>query len=233
MVLLVLLPFLTYSLVRNQFVEVALAVILLSKWRMLAVRPRFWAANLRANSIDLIVGFATVVFMVSSGNDQALLQAFWALLYTGWLIFIKPRSNLMAVAAQAFIGQLYGLTALYLVWLNGPLLGLTLAAGLICYLAARHFFDGFNEPYAKLLAYIWGYVAAAVSWLTGHWLLMYYSVLSQPTILLTTLGYGLAALYYLDHRDRLSKGLRLQFIFIMLAIILVVLSLSDWGDKVV
>jgi hypothetical protein len=104
--------------------------------------------------------------------------------------------------------------------------------GLICFLAARHFFDTFDEPYAKMLAYVWGYFAAALAWLLSHWLLFYRGV-SQPALLLSTLGYGLAVLYYLDHHDRLSKGVRRQFIFIMLAIVLVVLAFSDWGDKVV
>ena len=57
--------------------------------------------------------------------------------------------------------------------------------------------------------------------------------MAQPTLLLSTIGYGMAVLYYLNHRDRLSTGVRRQFIFIMLAIVLVVLTFSDWGDKVV
>ena len=122
--------------------------------------------------------------------------------------------------------------ALYLAWAAGPLYGLTLLTGLICFLAARHFFDGFNEPYARLLSYVWGYFGASLAWLLGHWLL-FYRIVAQPTLLLTTLGYGLAVLYYLDHSERLSKGLRRQFVFIMLAIVLVVLTFSDWGDKVV
>jgi hypothetical protein len=121
---------------------------------------------------------------------------------------------------------------LYLVWDAGPLYGLTAMTGLICFLAARHFFDSFDEPYARLLSYVWGYFGAALAWLLGHWLL-FYRGLAQPTLLLSTLGYGLAVLYYLDHTDRLSKGVRRQFIFIMIAIVLVVLTFSDWGDKVV
>jgi hypothetical protein len=83
-----------------------------------------------------------------------------------------------------------------------------------------------------MLAYVWGYFGAALTWLLSHWLL-FYGVLAQPTLLLSTLGYGLAILYYLDHNDRLSQGLRRQFIFIMTAIVLVVLVFSDWGNKVV
>jgi hypothetical protein len=152
--------------------------------------------------------------------------------YAVWLVLIKPASGISMITTQAFLGQLTALSALFLTWASGPIYGLTLLSGLFCFLAARHFLDAFDEPYARMLAYMWGYFGAALAWLLSHWLLFYRGV-SQPTLLLSVLGYGLAVLYYLDHNDRLGKGTRRQFIFIMVAIVLVVLSFSDWGDKVV
>ncbi len=228
--LVLVLPVVVFVLVRLGFEQLALIVIVLSKWRMFAVRPRFWAANIRANAIDLMVGLSVVLFMTHASN--LLLQATWAAVYAVWLLFIKPASGVPMITFQAFIGQLAALSALYLIWADGPVYGLTLGGGLFCYLAARHFFDTFDEPYARMLSYVWGYFGAALAWLLSHWLLFYRGV-SQPTLLLSTLGYGLAVLYYLDHTDRLSKGLRRQFMFIMIAIVVVVLAFSDWGDKVV
>jgi hypothetical protein len=229
-VLLALLPLAIFIFVRLGFVQLAFSLVLLSKWRMVAVRPRFWPANIRANSVDIIVGLSIVIFMTHSTSFAYQLS--WAALYAIWLIVIKPAGSLIMVSTQAFIGQLCGLMALYLAWSTGPLYGLTLLTGIICYFAARHFFDGFDEPYAKLLAYTWGYFGAALAWLLSHWLL-YYRFLSLPTLLLSTLGYGLAVLYYLDHNDRLSKAIRRQFVFVMIAIVLVVLTFSNWGAKVV
>jgi hypothetical protein len=228
--LLFVLPLAVFALVRLEFVQIALFIIVLSKWRMFAVKPRFWPANIRANSVDLMVGMSIVLFMFHSGS--LAVQGLWTVLYIIWLTLIKPGSSIPMVTFQAFIGQLAALTALYLTWDNGPIWGLTLLTGLFCFLAARHFLDVFEEPYAKMLAYIWGYFGAAMAWLLSHWLLFYRDV-AQPTLLLSTVGYGLAVLYYLDHNDRLSKGTRRQFIFIMLAIVLVILAFSDWGDKVV
>lgn len=228
--LLVLFPLLLFVLVRLEFVGLAFIVIILSKWRMFAVRPRFWPANLRANAVDIMVGIATVIFMEHAGS--AVLQFVWAAVYAAWLIEIKPRSSVFWVSVQAGIGQLAGLSALYVAWADGPIYGLSLLTGCICYWSARHFIDNFDEAYARLLAYVWGYFGAALAWLLGHWLL-YYQVVAQPTLLLSAIGYGLAALYYLDHFDRLNVTLRRQFIFIMIAIVLVVLTFSDWGDKVV
>jgi hypothetical protein len=231
LLLLLVLPIVAFILVRLNFVQLALVVVVLSKWRMFAVRPRFWAANVRGNAVDLMVGLSLVTFMAVN-KESVGLMAFWAVLYAVWLLFIKPGHSIMMVATQAFLGQLAALMALYLVWDDGPVAGLSILTGLFCFLAARHFFDAFDEPYAKMLSYVWGYFGAALAWLESHWLLYYHGV-AQPTLLLSTLGYGMAVLYYLDHNDRLGKGARRQFVFIMVAIVLVVLAFSDWGDKAI
>ena len=228
--LVLVLPVAAYILVTLNFVQLALSIIVLSKWRMFAVKPRFWAANIRANAIDLMVGLSVVIFMTHSANLPIRLG--WTLLYIIWLLFIKPASNIFMITTQAFIGQLAALMALYLTWASGPVYGLTILTGLFCFLAARHFLEAFEEPYTRLLAYTWGYFGAAIAWLLSHWLL-FYRVISLPTLLLSCLGYGIAVLYYLDHFDKLNKGLKRQFIFIMIAVVVVVLAFSDWGDKVV
>lgn len=228
--LLAIFPLIIFILVRLQFVQLSLSLIVLSKWRMFAVRPRFWVTNIRANAVDIMVGLSIVLFMINSGSVYE--QLFWAVIYGVWLILIKPASGLLMTSIQAFLGQLSALSALYLVWAGGPLYGLTAVSGLICYLSARHFFDSYEENYAKLLSYIWGYFGSAVSWLLAHWLL-YYSIIAQPTLLLSVIGYGLAALYFLDHTNKLTKTMTKEIIFVILAIIIVVLSFSDWGNKIV
>ena len=230
--LLILLPFVLF-VVRQlgvQFVAISLVLVVLSKWRMFAVRPRFWFSLIRANAVDLIVGFSIVIFMLHS--DGTLQQLLWAVLYAAWLLFLKPATGVIPVSAQAFIGQLAGLMALFVVGANISSLILVIASGVICAVAARHFFDSFEEPYSKMLAYLWGYFAAALVWVLSHWLL-YYGPVSQPAILLSSVGYGVAALYYFDHSGKLSILLRRQFVFIMVTIVLVVITFSDWGDKVV
>src|SRR5215469_13837863 len=133
--LLALLPFALFILVRIHFIQLAFILILLRKWRMFAVRPRFWPANIRANATDMIVGFSLLALMVQS--DTALWQSLWAIAYAFWLIVIKPGSSIIMTSAQAGIGFLLGLSALYLGWGAGPLYGLVFLTGLISYLAAR------------------------------------------------------------------------------------------------
>lgn len=226
----ILLPLVVFVLVRIDFIQPALAVILLSKWRMFAVRPRFWAANIRANAVDILVSLSLLVFMVQS--DSQMLQLLWAAAYGVWLLVLKPASGTLMVSLQATIGMLCALMALFIAWGSGPLYGLVFATGLVCYLCAHHFFDSFDESYARLLAYVWGYFGAALTWVLGHWLL-FYGIVAQPVLLLLAVGYGLATLYYLDHYGKLSKTLRRQFIFIMMATVAIIVAFSDWGHKIV
>lgn len=226
----ILLPLLVFALVRTDFVQLALLTILLSKWRMFAVRPRFWLANIRANAVDIIVGISFLIFMVNSGSQ--LMQLVWTVSYIGWLVILKPATGSLLISLQALVGLICGLMALFVGWDAGPLYGLVFVTGIICYLSAHHFFDSFDEPYAKLLSYAWAYFGAALVWVLGHWLL-YYGIVAQPVLLLVAIGFGLATLYYLDHRDRLSETVRRQFVFIMVAIVLIVIIFSDWGDKIV
>lgn len=228
--LLCLFPVLVYILVRQEFVPLAVLVIFLSKWRMFAVRPRFWLANLRANSVDIIVGLSVVIYLTHSPSQWW--QIAWTVAYIAWQVLLKPRSGLLSTSLQAGIGFFAGLMGLYLAWGSAPMYQLVLSTGLICYLAARHFFDAFDETYARLLSYIWGYFGAAMAWLLSHWLLFYGEV-AQITVLLMVIGSGLATLYYLDHIEKLTPNMRRQCLFVMSAAIILVLALSNWGNKIV
>ena len=231
--LLAALPLIIFALVRlneNQFTQLALILIVLSKWRMFAVRPRFWPANIRANAVDLMVGISIVLFMTHT--QSMWVQLGWVASYAVWLIYIKRANSGLMISVQAGLGQLCALSALYLTWAGGPIYGLTLLTGLICYFTARHFYDAFDESYSRLLSYLWGYFGASLAWVLAHWLL-FYGVFSQPVVLLTAIGYGIGAIYYGDHNDKLSKGLQRQLAAIMIAIVLVVIIFSNWGTKIV
>lgn len=226
--LVILLPMLLYVMIRIDFVPLALLLVILSKWRMFAVRMRYWPANIRANAVDLMVGISVVIFMAST--NTGFWQLIWALLYGVWLVFIKPRSSTFFISLQAGIAQVVAFMALFLEWGDAHRLALVFVSWLICYLCARHFFTSFDEPYTSLYSHTWGYFGAALVWVLSHWLL-FYGQLAQPTLLLGVIGFGVATLYYLDQDDRLSQAWRRQFVLMMVAIVVVVLTFSDWGDR--
>jgi uncharacterized membrane protein len=222
--LLCIFPLVLFILIRLNFIPLAFVVIALSKWRMLAVRPRFWLANIRANSIDIIVGASSLIFMIQT--TSASWQFVWAVGYALWLVILKPGSTVLMTSLQAATGFIVGLLALYLAWPDAPLYWLVLLSGGICYLAARHFFDSFDEPYARLLAYLWGYFGAAITWLLGHLLIVYprkTGLITQPIVILVVLGSSLATAYYLDHFDRFAKFVKKQLLFVSVAILLLLI----------
>jgi hypothetical protein len=184
-----LLPLLAYILVRIDFVSVAIVLVLLSKWRMFAVRPRYWVINLIQNGVDIMVAVSLIIFMAST--SVVWWQLLWAAAYGTWLVWLKPRYDVLSV------------------------------------LAARHYLTSFEESHSALLAHIWGYFAASLAFVLGHWLL-FYGTIAQIIVILTTIGYGLAALYYLDATQRLSKNLNKQLLGIMLAILLIIVLFSNW-----
>ena len=95
----VLLPIAAYILVRIDFVGLAILLILLSKWQMLAVRVRYWLPNLVANGIDILVAVSLVLFMANTASGWW--QLLWLGLYISWLVWLKPRSDVLSVSGQA------------------------------------------------------------------------------------------------------------------------------------
>lgn len=231
--LLLAFPLILFVLVRlENFTPLAFILIGLSKWRMFAVRPRFWPANIRANAIDIIVAVSIVVFMLKT--PSASWQFVWALVYAGWLIALKPGSTVLYTSLQAVAGFVAGLMAVYIAWGAAPLYVLVLATGAVCFLAARHFFDSFDEPYARLLSYLWGYFGAAIMWPLGHMLVVYphQGYIAQPILFLGVLGVGLAAAYYLDHFDRFAGYVKRQMLFMSCGVIaLLLISLYYEGTR--
>jgi hypothetical protein len=142
----VLLPVIAYVLVRIDFVSLAILLVLLGKWRMFAVRPRYWMANLIANGVDIMTGISFVIFMANT--SEKWWQIFWVVLYALWLTRLKPRSDVLSVSAQAMVGQLLGLSVLFLKFGDAPLATLVAATWVITYVAARHFLTSFEEPHS-------------------------------------------------------------------------------------
>lgn len=225
-----LLPLLAYMLVRTDFVGPAILLVLLSKWRMFAVRPRYWVANLISNGVDIIVAVALILFMASTAIEWW--QLFWAVLWAGWLIGLKPRYDAMSVSIQAMIGQLLGLSILFLKFGDASLVALVAGTWFVAYVSARHFLTSFEESHSPLLAHVWAYFSACLVFVLGHWLLFYGSI-AQITVIMTVVGYGLAAMYYLDATDKLTPRLQRELLGIMGMILLIVIVLSDWTGATV
>jgi len=225
-----LLPVLILVLVRLDFALIAALLVLLAKWRTLAIRPRYWLPNIRANLVDIFVGVSVVIFI--AGTQLIYTQVIWTVLYIFWLVWLKPKSNPGAVMAQALIAQLLGLVAFYRAFTSSSLALGVLVTWLICYACARHFLGVFDEPLIRPITHTWAWFGAVMAWILGHWVIEYL-FLPQIALVLSVLGYGLATIYYLDHKEKLKATLRRQLFIVMGLLIMIIVVFSDWQDKTI
>lgn len=157
----------------------AIGLILLSKWRVLAVRPRYWFVNIQANLVDYIVSISIVVFMYGTYLSLALpteklfILSFLTIIYVYWLLFLKPRSKRVMVAVQAGVAIFAGFGALFTFAYALPASIVVLVTWLIGYATARHVLSSYEEPHILFLSLIWGIVLAEIGWLAYHWTVAY------------------------------------------------------------
>lgn len=224
------LPPLLLVLVRLDLDLVALIVLLLSKWRMFALHPRYWLAHIRTNAVDIIVGVSFLVFMISS--NAMWLQLLWVVLFEVWLLYIKPGTKVGLISFQALIAAILGFSSIFYAVDDAILAVYVAAYWIIGYFTARHFLNAFDEKHGRLLSSIWAFFTGAIMWVLGHWLL-FFGPIAHPALLLGSLSFGLAGLYYLESSDRLSATIRQQIIFTLFAIVLVLVIFGQWGDKTI
>lgn len=183
----------------------AFALVLLSKWRVLAVRPQHWPAHIVANSVDIIVSLSYVVFL-SAATGALTAQIGLTLLYIAWLLLLKPRSKRSLVTLQAGVATFVGVSALMQVsydWLD---IAVVLALWVIGSATARHVLTAYQEVHFKLLSLVWALVMAEIGWLVYHWSFGYDLritgdlMLSQAAVITTMLAFLAERTYASYHR---------------------------------
>lgn len=158
----------------------AIVIVLLSRWRVFAVRMRFWFANIQSDLVSLVVSVAYVVFLYNANmanlpDTQILLfQGILTMLYIGWLLLLKPQSKRKYVALQAGVSIFVGVTAIYVSsysWVATPVI---LLMWLIGYSAARHVLSTYDEEtHIVLLSLVVGLLFAEAGWIGYHWTIAY------------------------------------------------------------
>lgn len=162
-------------------VPLAILLVTLSKWRVMAVRPRYWWANLQSNIVDFIVSVGVVLHMYAINahtviDDSSKVALLWGIVvsYIVWLLVIKPRSKRSYVALQAGIAMFVGMSALFVTAYNWPVSIVVMFAWLIGYASARHALSAYDdETHGFFLSLVYGLVIAEISWVAYHWAIAY------------------------------------------------------------
>lgn len=223
-----------YAMVTQwQLSLLAAFLILLSKWRVLAVQPRFWLPNIKANLVDIIVGISTIVLINQAYHSWLALM--WALLYVAWLLFLKPKEHDVLVGIQAFWAQLLGIQAIFMVsnFVRIPLL-VCASVWLVAWAAARHFFSNYEEPHYRSLGLIWGFLMTQLAWVSLHWL-QYYIIfgmrISVTAIIIAIISVCGGSIYHASKQDTLQRGVLLENMLFAGALLAVVVATASWSAR--
>ncbi len=237
-------PILVFVFVTRDLAGLAYLVVIASKWRVVAVNPRFWIANLRSNSCDIIIGLSTVALMSSSPVNSLLgVNLLLAFLYGVWLVAIKPRSGRAIIGLQAFLCQLYGLTTLYLL-LDFAITSFTwvviILAWLVARASARHFLSGYKDDDVKdkaVIIELWSFLVAQFAWVFWVWNVIYVlpgSVFALPLIglVVSAVAYVAGATFNESQKGKLEKRFVTQQVIFLSAVLLLVIVFTRWTGQV-
>jgi hypothetical protein len=206
----------------------AFALVLIGKWRIFAVRPRFWLANIQTNLVNIIVSISFVVLLYAANSADAsnlqilIVQILLVMLDIGWMLLLKSQSKRVYIVAQAGIALFFGITAIFTLsygWLASPVVLLTWLVG---YATARHVLGSYDEEsHTSLLSLAWGLGVAEISWLAYHLTIGYQlplisnMLLPQVSIILLCFGFLAYKIYdsYYHHQIIRFNDIFLPLIF--------------------
>lgn len=169
-------------------------LVILSKWRVFAVRPRFWMINILSNMVDFIVGASFVFIAYCSGAAWLPIHIILAVGYTAWLLFLKPRSSGLANELQSLVTVFLGTTATTMLFASSNSIFMVLLCFLIGFSASRHVLVQSDENEFGLLTLATGLISAEIAWLCNSWLIVYTFgttgiVVPQIAVILTIINF--------------------------------------------
>ncbi len=212
----------------------AYLVVILSKWRVLAVRPRFWAANIRTNLLDTIMGLSVVTLLWQNMGHMTY-QVGVVALFAVWLILLKPRSKRHWVILQGGLTQFVALTALFSIAQALNIVVVVLLGWLIGFVVARHIINVFTDEFDDtVLSLTWGLVVAEMSWLTYYWTIAYTPLkIPQISMIVSLMSYAALSVYnYLYHHKTETKhdwrNISMPVLFSAAGILLILLFFNSF-----
>ncbi len=148
-------------------------LVLVSKWRIFAVRRRYLWLNIKSNLVDLIVGISVVILAYYSGTSLAPVHLVLAAFYIVWLLFIKPLSSENATLIQSLIAVFLGISATTIMTSMANSLAASVSAFVIGYAASRHVLSQTDDQDFTFTTLICGLVFAEIAWLCYSWSIIY------------------------------------------------------------
>jgi hypothetical protein len=148
-------------------------LVLVSKWRIFAVRSRYLWLNIKLNLVDLIVGLSIVLLSYYAGSTLMPVHIILMGIYVGWLLAIKPMSTENATFAQSLIAVFLGISASTIMTASLNAIVAVFLAFLVGYAASRHVLAQTNTKDFTLTTLACGLMFAEVAWMCHSWAIVY------------------------------------------------------------
>lgn len=210
-------------------------LVFLSKWRIFAVRPRYWFLNIKSNIVDIVVGISFVLLAYFSGSTLIVSHYILAALYVIWLIFIKPMSSEAGTVTQSLFAIFFGSTSAIMATSSLDSIVLILVEFIIGYGASRHLFAQHTEGSFSLMSLVCGLLCAEVSWLCHSWMIIYTFgntgiVIPQLALILTISAFSFIKIAYsiIKNDNKINyKEILAPAVFGIATISIIVISFSN------
>ena len=150
-----------------------LILVLVSKWRVFAVRARFLLLNIKSNLVDIIVGVSVVLLTYFAGPTLLPVDFILMIIYSVWLLIIKPLSSENATLIQSLFAVFLGISAAAIMSAELNPIVITFLAFIIGYAASRHVLSQSNDKEFTLTTLVCGVVFAEIAWLCHSWNIIY------------------------------------------------------------
>ncbi len=215
---------------------IGIILVIISKWRVFAVRPRYWLVNILSSLVDLIVGSSFVFIAYCSGSTFLPIHAVLAIGYTLWLVLIKPRSSEIAAEIQSLIAVFLGTTSATMLFASSNSIFMVISCFVVGFAASNHILvqsDDNND--FSLTTLTCGLINAEVAWLSNSWLIVYTFgntgiVIPQISIILTIFSFVANRVFKsgIEHEGKIEfSEVAAPIIFSVLIVAIIVLWFSN------
>lgn len=176
---------------------IGIILVFISKWRIFAVRPRFWSLNIRSNLLDFTVGISFVLLAYIAGTELSIAHIIITALYTLWLVYIKSRTSDSWIIAQSLICIFFGSMAAIFITSTVDTIFLVLAMLIIGYSSARHIFAQVSNVSLPIITAVCALLCAEIGWICSGWNIIYDIpvidvMIPQASIIITIMSYAFA-----------------------------------------
>lgn len=231
-----------WSVQISESIFLPVALVLISKWRVLTVRRQYWLANMIASIVDLSVSLGLVGLMYLaqvSGLDQSVIlniQLFLTAVQVIWLTVLKGLTSEKTMQIQAFFGLFLSSWALFAFSYVTPQFILVLLMFVVGFGVAKHWLMSLKEENSSgIISIIFGLLIAELSWVFYFWNISYGDAgqfkIPQAAIVLSLFGFAFFSVYVALKRKIIDSKSINSFIWGGAAVILIFVLLILFSSE--